>query len=50
MSLMMLSMIYVMVTMSIESARRIDEVLCEKSSLSNPAQHVENVKEGSIQF
>ena len=31
MSLMMLSMIYVMVTMSVESARRIDEVLCEKT-------------------
>ena len=50
MSLMMLSMIYVMVTMSIESARRIDEVLCEKSSLANPAHPVENVKDGSIDF
>ncbi len=50
MSLMMLSMIYVMVTMSIESARRIDEVLCETSSLANPAHPVENVKNGSIDF
>lgn len=50
MSLMMLSMIYVMVTMSIESARRIDEVLCEKSSLTNHAHPVENVKDGSIDF
>lgn len=50
MSLMMLSTIYVMVTMSIESARRIDEVLCEKSSLANPAHPVENVKDGSIDF
>lgn len=50
MSLMMLSMIYVMVTMSIESARRIDEVLCEKSSLANPAHPLENVKDGSIDF
>ena len=50
MSLMMLSMIYVMVTMSIESARRIDEVLCEKSSLTNPAHPLENVKDGSIDF
>lgn len=50
MSLMMLSMIYVMVAMSIESARRIDEVLCEKSSLANPAHPVENVKDGSIDF
>ena len=50
MSLMMLSMIYVMVTMSVESARRIDKVLCEKSSLTNPAHPVENVKDGSIDF
>ena len=50
MSLMMLSMIYVMVTMSIESARRIDEVLCEKSSLANPVHPLENVKDGSIDF
>ena len=50
MSLMMLSMIYVMVTMSIESARRIDEVLCEKSSLTNPTHPLENVKDGSIDF
>ncbi len=50
MSLMMLSMIYVMVTMSVESARRIDEVLIEESSLKNPANPVMTVKNGSIDF
>ena len=50
MSLMMLSMIYVMVTMSIESARRIDEVLCEESSLKSSEHPVETVKDGSIDF
>lgn len=50
MSLMMLSMIYVMVTMSVESARRIDEVLTEESSLKNPASPVMTVKDGSIDF
>ncbi len=50
MSLMMLSMIYVMVTMSIESAKRIDEVLVEESSLKNPANPVNVVKDGSIDF
>ncbi len=50
MSLMMISMIYVMVTMSIESARRIDEVLCEESSLKSPEYPVENVKDGSVDF
>ncbi len=50
MSLMMISMIYVMVTMSIESARRIDEVLCEESSLKSPEHPVVNVKDGSVDF
>ncbi len=50
MSLMMISMIYVMLTMSIESMRRIYEVLREDSSLTNPPQPVEEVKDGSIDF
>lgn len=50
MSLMMLSMIYVMLTMSHESMRRIDEVLCEESALKNPENPVFEVKDGSIDF
>ena len=50
MSLMMLSMIYVMITMSAESARRIDEVLCEKSAIVNPENPVLEVKDGSVEF
>lgn len=50
MSLMMLSMIYVMITMSIESARRIDEILTEESSLKNPENPVFEIKNGSIDF
>ncbi len=50
MSLMMLSMIYVMLTMSAESARRINEVLCEEPALINPEHPVYDVKDGSIEF
>lgn len=50
MSLMMLSMIFVMVTMSIASARRICEVLDEKSSLNNPPHPDFDVPDGSIEF
>lgn len=50
MSLMMLSMIFVMVTMSIASAERITEILNEKSHLSNPEKPVMNVRDGSIVF
>ncbi len=50
MSLMMLSMIYVMITMSAESARRIVEVLSEEPTLKNPAAPVTEVKDGSIDF
>ena len=50
MSLMMLSMIFVMVTMSAESAERIAEVLNETSTLTNPASPVTVVKDGSIDF
>ena len=50
MSLMMISMIYVMLTMSYESFVRICEVLDEKPSLTNPASPVTEVKDGSIDF
>lgn len=50
MSLMMLSMIYVMVTMSAESAKRICEVLEEEPSLKEPENPVMEVKDGSIEF
>nr|MBQ4319239.1 ABC transporter ATP-binding protein [Clostridia bacterium] len=50
MSLMMLSMIYVMITMSAESLRRINEVLSEESALKNPENPVYEVKDGSIDF
>lgn len=50
MSLMMLSMIFVMLTMSIASAERICEVLNEKPDLKNPDKPVANVKDGSIVF
>ncbi len=50
MSLMMLSMIFVMVTMSAASAKRICEVLEEKPDLTNPAEPVREVKDGSIVF
>ena len=50
MSLMMFSMIFAMVTMSIESARRICEVLNEESALHSPENAVYEVKDGSIDF
>ncbi len=50
MSLMMLSMIYVILTMSTESMKRIDEVLCEAPSLQNPESPVMTVADGSIDF
>ncbi len=50
MSLMMLSMIYVMITISIESARRIVEVLDEGSTIVNPENPVFEVSDGSIEF
>lgn len=50
MSLMMVSMIYVMLTMSAESAKRICEVLSEESTLHNPQQPVFDVADGSIDF
>lgn len=50
MSLMMLSMVFVMITMSIASARRVSEVLNEKSDLENPANPDFDVTDGSIVF
>lgn len=50
MSLMMFSMVFVMIVMSIESARRICEVLGEESTLHNPENPVYEVADGSIDF
>ncbi|MBR0132514.1 MAG: ABC transporter ATP-binding protein [Lachnospiraceae bacterium] len=50
MSLMMVSIIFVMVTMAGESASRISEVLSEEPSLHNPENPVYEVKDGSIEF
>ena len=50
MSLMMISMIFVMVTISGEAARRIVEVLDTEPSLQNPEKPVMEVKDGSIDF
>ena len=49
-SLMMLSMIFVMITMADESAKRVCEVLTEKNTLTNPENPVYDVKDGSIGF
>lgn len=49
-SLMMVSMIFVMITMAIESGRRITELLMEKSTLTNPENPVYEVADGSISF
>ena len=50
MSLMMVAMIFVMMSMSIASARRISEVLNEKSNLTNPVNPVYDVASGEIEF
>lgn len=49
-SLMMLSMIFVMLTLSYESARRIVEVLGEEPTIVNPENPVYEVKDGSVDF
>lgn len=49
-SLMMLSQVFVMMTMAIESAQRINEILLEESTLTPPEQPVTEVKDGSIDF
>ena len=50
MSLMMLSMVFVMVSMSTASAKRIVEVLEETSDIHNPAKPVYEIADGSIRF
>jgi ATP-binding cassette subfamily B multidrug efflux pump len=47
---MMLSMVFVMITMAGESAKRIVQVLEEKPSLANPDQPVRVVPDGSVEF
>lgn len=49
-SLMMLSMIFVMITMAAESAKRIAEILVEKSTLENPENPIYKISDGSIAF
>ena len=50
MSLMMVSMVFVMLTMSLAAARRITEVLDEEPGLKNPENPVMDVRDGSIDF
>ena len=50
MSLMMLSMVFVMIIMARSSAERVCEVLSEESTLKNPENPVHEVKNGDIQF
>ena len=50
MSLMMLSMVFVMVTMSAASAERVSEVINEKADLADPKNPVMEVADGSIVF
>ena len=50
MSLMMLSMVFVMITLSMASARRIAEVLDEKADLVNPENPIYQIQDGSIVF
>ena len=50
MNLMMLSMIFVMTTMSAASGRRIAEVLEEKSDITNPDDPDTDIPDGSIEF
>ena len=49
-SLMMLSMVFVMITMSLASAHRVAEILNEKTDIQNPKSPVMAVKDGSITF
>lgn len=50
MSLMMLAMVFVMITMSVASGRRIEEVLSEIPKIQTPEQPVTEVKDGSVVF
>ncbi|MBQ5988154.1 MAG: ABC transporter ATP-binding protein [Oscillospiraceae bacterium] len=49
-SLMMVSMIFVMVTLSIEAANRVAEVLNEESDITNPSSPLMNVPNGQVEF
>ena len=50
MQLMMLSMIYVILTMSSESLKRINEVLIEETALKEPENPIYDIKDGSVHF
>ncbi len=50
MNLMMLSMIFVMMSMSLPSGKRVAEVLNEKADITNPENPIMEVKDGSIEF
>lgn len=50
MNLMMLSMVFVMISLSLASARRISEILNEQSTLHNPKEPLYDVPDGSISF
>ena len=50
MSLMMLSFVFVMISMSVASARRIAEVIEEESTIKNSENPIKEVKNGSIEF
>lgn len=50
MSLMMLSMVFVMITMSVASFKRITEVLKEEPAIKNPKDPIFNIKNGSVEF
>ena len=49
-ALMMLSMIFVMLTQSAASARRVSEVIEQKASIENPTEPIMDVKDGSVEF
>ena len=50
MSLMMLSMVFVMITMSVASMRRISEVITEHPDIESPAEPCTEVADGSVDF
>ena len=50
MSLMMISMIMVMLTLSLEGARRIGEVLEEEPTIKNPENPIKNIENGDVDF
>ncbi len=49
-ALMMLSMIFVMLTQSAASAKRVSEIIEQQPSIENPAEPVMEVKDGSVEF